>query len=62
MPELASKIIPPIRTLDPDINRVVKEFAGNFKTRHVQAHPDDGRNSGAKVNDSLDTIGAVVQN
>jgi CRISPR-associated protein Cas1 len=62
MPELASKIIPLVRSLDPDINRIVKEFASNFKTRLVQAHPDDDRKFRADGNDSLDTIGAVVQN
>ena len=49
MPELASQIIPLIRKLDPDINRIVKEFASNFKTRLVQAHPDDGRGVGTEM-------------
>ena len=40
MPELASKIIPLVRTLDPDINRIVKEFSSHFKTRLVKAHPE----------------------
>ena len=45
MPELTSKIIPLVRSLDPDINRIVKEFASFFKTRLVQDHPDDDRKS-----------------
>jgi CRISPR-associated protein Cas1 len=45
MPELASKIIPLVKSLDPDINRVVKEFAEHFKTRLVHAHPVDERQS-----------------
>jgi len=43
MPELTSRIIPLVKSLDPDINRIVKEFAGYFKTRLVQAHPDNDR-------------------
>jgi CRISPR-associated protein Cas1 len=62
LPELASKIIPLVRSLDPDINRIVKEFATNFKTRMVQAHPDDDLNSRVDGNDSLDTVEGVVQN
>ncbi len=62
MPELASQIIPLIRKLDPDINRVVKEFANNFKNRRMEAPPDDYRKVVTDGNDSLDTVGAVVQN
>jgi len=43
MPELTSQIIPLVKSLDSDINRIVKEFASYFKTRLVQAHPDDDR-------------------
>ena len=62
MPELASQIIPLIRKLNPDINRVVKEFANNFKNRRMEAPPDDYRKVVTDGNDSLDTVGAVVQN
>jgi hypothetical protein len=62
MPELASKIIPLVRSLDSDINRVVKEFASNFKNRRMEAPPDDYRNFEANGNYSLHTVGAVVQN
>jgi CRISPR-associated protein Cas1 len=62
MPELASKIIPLVRSLDSDINRVVKEFASNFKNRRMEAPPDDYRKFVTDGNDSLDTVGAVVQN
>jgi CRISPR/Cas system-associated endonuclease Cas1 len=62
MPELASKIVPLVRSLDSDINRVVKEFASNFKPRRVETYPDDGWNSKADGNDFLDTVGAVAEN
>jgi len=62
MPELASKIIPLVRSLDSDINRLVKEFASNFKNRRMEAPPDDYRKFVTDGNDSLDTVGAVVQN
>jgi CRISPR/Cas system-associated endonuclease Cas1 len=62
MPELASKIIPLVRSLDSDINRIVKEFAGNSKNRRIEASPDDYRKFEADGNDSLDTVEAVVQN
>ena len=62
MPELASRIIPLVRSLDSDINRVVKEFASNFKNRRMEAPPDDYRKFVTDGNDSLDTVGAVVQN
>ena len=62
MPELASKIIPLVRSLDSDINRVVKEFASNFKNRRIEASPDNKRKFVKDGNDSLDTVGAVVQN
>ena len=62
MPELASRIIPLVRSLDSDINRVVKEFASNFKNRRIEAPPDDYRKFVMDGNDSLDTVGAVVQN
>lgn len=62
MPELASKFIPLVRTLDPDINRVVKEFASYFKPRRVETYPDDGWKSKAEGNDFPDSMGAVVEN
>jgi len=62
MPELASKIIPLVRSLDSDINRVVKEFASNFKNRRMAAPPDDYRKFVKEENNSLDTVGAVVEN
>jgi CRISP-associated protein Cas1 len=62
MPELASKIIPLARSLDSDINRIVKEFAGNFKNRRIEASPDDYRKFEEDGKDSLDTVEAVVQN
>lgn len=61
-PELASKMIPVVRSLDSDINRVVKGFTSNFKPKRVEAFPDDDWKSRAEGNDSLDSIGAVVQN
>jgi len=39
-PRVTSKIVPLLKSLDPDINRVVKEFSSNFKTRLVQAAPN----------------------
>lgn len=39
-PELASKIIPLVRSLDSDINRVVKEFTSHFKPKRVETYPD----------------------
>ena len=62
MPELAFKIIPLVRSLDSEINRVVKEFASNFKNRRMEAPPDDYRKFVTDGNDSLDTVGAVVKN
>ncbi len=62
MPELASRIIPLVRSLDSDINSVVKEFASNFKNRRMEAPPDGYRKFVTDGNDSLDTVGAVVQN
>jgi CRISPR/Cas system-associated endonuclease Cas1 len=62
MPELVPKIVPLVRSLDPDINRVVKEFASNFKNRRMEAPPDEYRKFVMDGNDSLDTVGAVVQN
>jgi CRISPR/Cas system-associated endonuclease Cas1 len=62
MPELGSKIIPLVRPLDSDINRIVKEFAGNFKNRRIEAPPDNYGKFEANGNDSLDTVGTVVQN
>jgi hypothetical protein len=62
MPELASKIIPLVRSLDSEINRIVKEFAGNFKNRRMEAPPDDYRKFDEDGNDSLDTAEAVDQN
>ena len=40
-PELTSQIIPLVKSLDPDINRIVKEFASYFKTRNLRAYPED---------------------
>jgi hypothetical protein len=62
MPELASRIIPMVRSLDSDINRIVKEFASNFKPHRVETYHDDGWKSGTERNESLDTVEAVVQN
>jgi hypothetical protein len=62
MPELASRIILLVRSLDSDINRVVKEFAGNFKNRRIEAPPDNYGKFEVDGNDSLDTVRAVVQN
>jgi CRISPR/Cas system-associated endonuclease Cas1 len=52
MPELTSKIIPLVKSLDPDINKIVKEFAGNFKTRLVKALPE----SVSKVAEPLEIL------
>jgi hypothetical protein len=30
-----------VRSLDHDINRIVKEFGSYFKTRNLRAYPDD---------------------
>ena len=62
MPELASKIIPLVRSLDPDINRVVKEFASYFKPRRGEAPPGSYGKFEEDGNDSLDTVAAVVEN
>jgi hypothetical protein len=45
MPELTSQIVLLVKSLDPDINRIVKEFASYFKTRLVQARPLEARQS-----------------
>ncbi len=39
-PRITSKIVPLVKNLAPDINRIVKRFASYFKTRLVQAHPE----------------------
>ncbi len=62
MPELASKAIPLVRSLDSDINRIVKEFTSNFKNRCTQAPPDSYRRLESDGNDSLDSMGAVEEN
>ena len=62
MPELASKIIPLVRSLDSEINRVVKEFAGNFKNRRIEAPPGSYGKFEEDGNDSLDIVGAVAEN
>ena len=62
MPELASKIIPLVRSLDSDINRIDKEFASYFKPRRVETYLDDEWKSRADGNDFLDSVGVVVQN
>jgi CRISPR-associated protein Cas1 len=56
LPGLASRIIPLVRSLDSGINRIVKEFAGNFKNRRIEAPPDNYEKFEEDWNDSLDAV------